>query len=985
MAISVISISSDSSEENYLPASDTESDPSEDPSSDRIPPLPAILPFLSSTDDSSDSDTPDTPPSPTHSTPFTKMTLSTQSTPVASGALRHQVMILTPGQPIPHGRPYCYHPNGLVHMMTVKNRVRPLPTHRLVVIHSVDYSSSDHFASDDSLRDSSSSSSSKTSSDPSLYDLSDSSSDHSLPAPSSSMRPSHQLCLLVPSIPHLFVAITNRPSHDSSSASPSCKKSRSLAASVSLSSPIPGAFSSARVDLLPSPKRIRSPESTTDLDVSSAKSSKPFMSRGTDIEMDDDVEMSDRLDIDPEIKAKIDEYVAYVDALRARGIDARFVVEAVNREEIETGTRGLIKVRVDRVTHLVIADDIPEPAQDEGVVAAIESIQMDQGYKIVATRQQSAGMIEGSESWSGTMPNTQSRASRTRKGVNEKIDRRVAEALGACDAARNLKPLVGDGGKQEESNVIAADPTKLQDVIRIANNLMDQKLKGYARSAENKRRLENNTRNNHGQQDFKRKDCPKLRNQNHINKTRNKNGNQTGDLGSYDVIIGMDWLTKYRALIVCDEKVFHIPYRDEVLIIRGDDCNGGKDLNGLPSARQVEFQIDLVPSAAPVARALYLLAQAKMQELSTQLQELSDKGFIRPSSLSWGALVLFVKKKNGSFRMCIDYRSRVYSKIDLRSGYHQLRVREEDILKTSFRTRYGHYEFQVMPFGLTNALAVFMDLMNQSVKFDWGEKAEAAFLLLKQKFCSALTLALPEGSENFVVYYDASHKGLVTFLMQKEKVIAYTSRQLKVHETNYTTHDLELGVVVFALKMWRHYLYEAKKEENFINEDLHGMINKLKPRADETLSLNNRLWIPHFGDLRALIMHEPYKSNIKAALFEALYRFKCRSPIYWAEVGDSQLTGPEIIHETTEKIVQIKSRIQAARDHKKSYADYVSRFKFKSDQPLATPLDEIQVDDKLYFIEEPIEIMDREVKRLKHSCILIVKVRWNSRRGPEFT
>nr|GFB21035.1 putative reverse transcriptase domain-containing protein [Tanacetum cinerariifolium] len=137
-----------------------------------------------------------------------------------------------------------------------------------------------------------------------------------------------------------------------------------------------------------------------------------------------------------------------------------------------------------------------------------------------------------------------------------------------------------------------------------------------------------------------------------------------------------------------------------------------EDLPGLPPARQVEFKIDVVPGATPVARALYQLAPAKMQELSTQLQELSDRGFIRPSSSPWGATVLFVKKKDGSFRMW----SKVYSKIDLRSGYHQLRVREEYIPKTAFRTRYGHYEFQVMPFGLTDTLTVFMDLMNRVCK-----------------------------------------------------------------------------------------------------------------------------------------------------------------------------------------------------------------------------------------------------------------------------
>ncbi|GJR68391.1 putative reverse transcriptase domain-containing protein [Tanacetum coccineum] len=166
-----------------------------------------------------------------------------------------------------------------------------------------------------------------------------------------------------------------------------------------------------------------------------------------------------------------------------------------------------------------------------------------------------------------------------------------------------------------------------------------------------------------------------------------------------------------------------------------------EDLPGLPPTRQVEFQIDLVPGAAPVARAPYRLAPSEMKELFGQLKELSDKGFIRPSSSPWGAPVLFIEKKDGSFRMCIDYRelnkltvknryplpkmndlldqlqgSNIYSKIDLRSGHHKLKVREADISKTAFRTRYGHYEFQVMPFGLTNAPAVFMDLMNRVCK-----------------------------------------------------------------------------------------------------------------------------------------------------------------------------------------------------------------------------------------------------------------------------
>ncbi|GJY25852.1 putative reverse transcriptase domain-containing protein [Tanacetum coccineum] len=257
------------------------------------------------------------------------------------------------------------------------------------------------------------------------------------------------------------------------------------------------------------------------------------------------------------------------------------------------------------------------------------------------------------------------------------------------------------------------------------------------------------------------------------------------------------------------------------------------------------------------------------RELSKQLQELFDKGFIRPSSSPWGAPVLFVKKKDGSFRMCIDYRelnkltvknryplpriddlfdqlqgSSVYSKIDLRSGYHQLRVREQDIPKTAFRTRYGHYEFQVMPFGLTNApankkeheehLKAILELLKkeelyakfskcefwipkvqflghvidrqgihvdpakiESIK-DWASPktpteirqflGKTAFQTLKTKLCSTPILALHQGAENFVVYCDASHKGLGAMLMKNEKVIAYASRQLKIHEKKFLSN-----------------------------------------------------------------------------------------------------------------------------------------------------------------------------------------------------
>ncbi|GJT32552.1 putative reverse transcriptase domain-containing protein [Tanacetum coccineum] len=433
------------------------------------------------------------------------------------------------------------------------------------------------------------------------------------------------------------------------------------------------------------------------------------------------------------------------------------------------------------------------------------------------------------------------------------------------------------------------------------------------------------------------------------------------EMGTYDVIIGMDWLTKYQAVIDCAKKIVRIPFGSEILIFHGDGsrnkcgtrlniisctkaqkyllqgCHvflahitiketGDKskkkqlqdvpivknfpevfpeDLPGLPHTRQVEFHIDLVPGAAPVARAPYRLAPSEMKELADQLQELSDKGFIRPSSSPWGAPVLFVKKKDGSLRMCIDYRelnkltvknryplpriddlfdqlqgSSVYSKIDLRSGYHQLRVREEDISKTAFRTRYGHYEFQVMPFGLTNT-AVFMDLMNRGlagyyrrfiegfskiakpmtkltqkkVKFEWGDKQEAAFQLLKQKLCSAPILALPEGSEDFIVYCDASIKGLGAVLMQREKVISYASRQLKIHEKNYTTHDLELGAVVFALKIWRHYLYGTKCTVFTDHKSLQHILNQ------KELNMRQRDCLELLSDYDCDIRYHPGKEK----------------------------------------------------------------------------------------------------------------------------
>ncbi|KAL0544440.1 hypothetical protein IC582_019555 [Cucumis melo] len=525
------------------------------------------------------------------------------------------------------------------------------------------------------------------------------------------------------------------------------------------------------------------------------------------------------------------------------------------------------------------------------------------------------------------------------------------------------------------------------------------------------------------------------------------------DMLDFDVILGMDWLAANHASIDCSRKevTFNPPLmasfkfkgggskslpqvisaiRASKLLSQGTwgilasvvdtreaDASLSsepvvrdypdvfpEELPGLPPHREVEFAIELEPGTVPISRAPYRMAPAELKELKVQLQELLDKGFIRPSVSPWGAPVLFVKKKDGSMRLCIDYRelnkvtvknryplpriddlfdqlqgATVFSKIDLRSGYHQLRIKDEDVPKTAFRSRYGHYEFIVMSFGLTNAPALFMDLMNRVFRefldtfvivfiddiliyskteaeheehlrmvlqtlrdnklyakfskcefwlkqvsflghvvskagvsvdpakieavtgwtrpstvsevrsflglagyyrrfvenfsriatpltqlirkgapFVWSKACEDSFQNLKQKLVTAPVLTVPDGSGSFVIYSDASKKGLGCVLMQQGKVVAYASRQLKSHEQNYPTHDLELAAVVFALKIWRHYLYGEKIQIFTDHKSLKYFFTQ------KELNMRQRRWLELVKDYDCEILYHPGKANVVA-------------------------------------------------------------------------------------------------------------------------
>ncbi|GJR16329.1 putative reverse transcriptase domain-containing protein [Tanacetum coccineum] len=396
-------------------------------------------------------------------------------------------------------------------------------------------------------------------------------------------------------------------------------------------------------------------------------------------------------------------------------------------------------------------------------------------------------------------------------------------------------------------------------------------------------------------------------------------------LGSFDIVIGMDWLSKYHARIICDEKVIHIPINGETLIIRVIKKKSDEkrledipvvsefpkvfpeDLPGLPPVRQVEFQIDLILGAAPVARAPYRLASSEMQNKYGHYEFQ-----VMPFGLT-NAPAVFMDLMN---RVCKPYLDKfvivfiddihIYTRNKEEHANH-LRIILELLKKEKLYAKFSKCDFwiRIVQFlghlidsqglhvdpakieavknwtspttpteirqflGLAGYYQRFIkdfskiaksltELTQKNKKYIRGEYQETAFQLLKQKLCEAPILALPEGNDDFVVYCDASHQGLGAVLMQREKVIAYASRQLKPNEENYTTHDLELGAVVFALKIWRHYLYGTKCTVFTDHKSLQHILDQ------KELNMRQRRWLELLADYDCEIRYHPGKENVVA-------------------------------------------------------------------------------------------------------------------------
>ncbi|GJS16601.1 putative reverse transcriptase domain-containing protein [Tanacetum coccineum] len=623
--------------------------------------------------------------------------------------------------------------------------------------------------------------------------------------------------------------------------------------------------------------------------------------------------------------------------------------------------------------------------------------------------------------------------------------------------------------------------------------------------------------------------------------------------GSFDVIISMDWLSNYKAEIICHEKVVRIPLPDgkvlrvvgerleekarllmsakasdkkqeEIVVVRDFPKVFPDDLSRLPHIREIEFQIELIPGATPVAKSPYRLAPFEMRSCLDNSRNSKTKLTVKNRYLLPRIDDLFDQL----------YKSQFFSKIDLRSGYYHLRVHEDDIPKTAFRTRYGHFEFTVMPFGLTNAPAIFMDLMNRVCR-PYLDKFMLVFiddiliysktqeehvehlrlvleLLKREKLYAKFSkcefwlreieafknwkaprtptevrsfLGLAGYYYRFIDNFSKIAKSL-TILTQKSLPDGpeYFVGKLKIHEKNYTTHELELGAVKELnmrqrrwIELYSDYdceiLYHPGKANVVANAlsrkervkpkrvRVKGLDEMIEQRSDGTLYYLDRIWVPLKGEVRTLIMDEAYKwkysvhpvadnmlrlsingpsvlafqANLEDSRIEMdrqdtmdfvtlsflglvdykmerlarLYlneivarhgvpisiisdRDSCFTSRFWQSMQEALGTHLDMstaYHPQTDgqsehtiqtledmlrahvldfggswdvnSLVEIKDRLKVTRDRQKSYAD-------KRRKPLV-PLDEIRVDAKLNFVEEPVEILEREFKKLKRSRI----------------